>query len=111
MTEIIVRDYDFSIDNGYIYSTWTKFSYYSSLIPIEIPKEEFFKQKVEYIERVLEKATTKVACLKDDEEIILGYIVVLNGKLEWKCIKKDFRKSDIEALLLKAVKGKLHEGS
>jgi hypothetical protein len=109
-TEIIVRDYDFSIDNGYIYSTWTKFSYYSSLEPIDIPKEEFFKRKIAEIDHHLEKGVTKIACLKEDPEIILGYITALDGKSLWLCIKKDFRKSQIEALLKKSIEVK-HEES
>lgn len=109
--EIAIRDYSPETDDGYIYSTWIKYAWYSPKEPIQLNKPEFFKRKTEEINSLLIKGRTKVACIKEDPAIIMGYCVVSEGELKWICVKKDFRNQGIEELLKQSLKGYLNEPS
>ncbi len=104
--EITIRPYTSETDDSYIYSTWTKYSWYSPIEPIDLPKNVYFIKKAEQIKYFLESGLTKVACLKDEPYVIIGYVVAHNNEIKWLCVKKDFRNQGIEEFLLKSVKGK-----
>jgi len=105
--EIVVRDYDPKTDNGYIYSTWTKYAWYSPRDPILLTKSKFFAYKIKEIDGVLASRSVHIACLKSDPFIIMGYIVFnKNGtypKVEWICVKKDFHNQGIDKLLIQSM--------
>lgn len=98
--EIIIRGYDPEIDSGYVYSTWTKYAWYSPTTPITTPKKEWFSEKIKYIKAALETSTVRVACFKDDPTSIVGYAVFKDGVQEWLCVKKYYIGSEIEKLLI-----------
>jgi len=104
MTQVGIRHYNPDIDSGYVYSTWIQYSFYSPKEPVKVSKDQFFKDKARAIKDLLEKASVRIACLREDPYIILGYIVYFNHRVEWICIKKDFRSEEIERLLLNSVK-------
>jgi hypothetical protein len=107
--EIIVRTYDPEIDDAYIYSTWTKYCYYSPIQPILISKSKFMKDKINEIKNCLQQGHVSVACVKDAPEVIMGYIVENAGKIQWLCVKKEFHKEGIDTLLKNSIKEWLHE--
>jgi hypothetical protein len=107
--EIIVRPYKSEIDDNYIYSTWTKHSWYSASEKPSIPKREFFRQKIEEIKNILTDGDIKIACFKNDPSAIMGFVALYNGKIAWLCIKKDYHKEGIDKLLMKSVEDKLDE--
>lgn len=104
--EIKIREYDPHNDSAYIYSTWTRYSYYSPVEPITLSKREFFQLKTAEIKAALQHAQVKIACLKETPFVILGYIVMYQQKLLWKCVKKDFHHMGIDEILLKSVQEK-----
>jgi hypothetical protein len=106
--EIIVRAYK-PEDDPYIYSTWSKYAWYSPKEPIKISKANFFRQQIKLIKDMLEEGHVGVACIKETPYVIMGYIVVYQGKILWMCIKKDFQNQKIDQLLLNSVKGILNE--
>ena len=110
MIEIIIRNHIPDVDNGYIYSTWSKYAWYSPESPVLIPKDKFFKEKVKEITHILSTGIVKIACIKSTPKVLIGYVVVFENKLKWMCIKKDFRKPEFFELLLNSVKDKIHDG-
>lgn len=110
MSELIVtlREYEPGTDDPYIYSTWSKYSYYSPKRPVKISKDKFFKDKNAEIKEIITHGKVKVACIKDDPYVIIGYIVVKDGNLEWICVKKDYHEQGIESLLIRSMKGELN---
>lgn len=107
--EIVIRDYNPKTDDPYIYSTWTKYSWYSPKEEIHVSKKEYFSHLIQHIKYVLMKGETKIACLKDDPYVIIGYIVMHENNISWKCIKKDYHNQGIDELLIKSIKGKINE--
>lgn len=107
--EITIRPYQSSTDDPYIYSTWSKYSWYSAPGKIIIPKGQFFKEKIQEIKTILSEGDVKVACFKNAPIAIMGFVAVYQGKLQWLCIKKDYHQEGIDLLLMKSVKDKLNE--
>lgn|SRR4051812_2554624 len=104
---IVIRNFHAPTDAPYIYSTWSKYSWYSPKAPLRVKKRNFFRQKIGEIRELLDKSIVHIACMKDDPDFIVGYIVVYEGKMEWSCIKKSYRNQGIEGLLVHSVKGKI----
>lgn len=107
--KIIIRPYDPKIDNPYIYATWTKFAWYSPKDPIVVSKKEWFKHKITQIQHALQEGQVKIACIDETPDVIMGYIIVKDGKVEWMCVKNQFRDQGIETLLIKSIKPLLTE--
>jgi hypothetical protein len=108
--EIKIRKYNSNVDDPYIYSTWTKYAWYSPSNPHIIGKKEFFDTLGKHIKSILSEGQVRVACLKDDQDIILGYIAYHNGKEEWICVKKDFHNSPIREALINSMKEEMKDG-
>jgi hypothetical protein len=106
---IVIRSYT-NLDRNFILATWLRGLYYGDTWYNAIPKSIF----MENYHRVLEKflphpsVTIKVACLKEDPEIILGYSVSRNIKygeadiavLDWIFVKSAWRKIGVAKMLL-----------
>lgn len=106
--EITIRPYESPKDDAYIYSTWTRYAWFSPKEPIKTPKQKWFKEKAEEIKAILSPETVKVACFKDNPYVIAGYIVVHHSEITWICVKKDYRRQGIERLLMQSMKERLH---
>lgn len=111
--EVIVRNYDPTLDDPYVYATWTKMHWYQSEEPISMTKGMWFRKKSKEIKEILLDPETHahVASIKDAPYMILGYLVVRNKKIESTCIKKKFRTEGIDLFLMKSMttKGFLDE--
>lgn len=107
--EIIVRPYDSKVDDAYIYSTWTRYAWYSAKEKHDIPKRQFFKEKSAEIGFMLQAGFCRVACFKKERFVIVGYIAVYGGQIQWVCVKKDYAQEGIDQLLIQSMKGHYDE--
>lgn len=107
--EVVIRPYNAEIDDAYIYSSWSKYSWFSPQEPHTLPKGLFFKAKIAEIKKLLTAGDVKIACLKNTPFMLVGYIVAYEGKLSWICVKKDYHRQGIDALLKNSMKGRIHE--
>lgn len=87
-------------------ATWLRGLYYGNTWFREIDKDVFMDKYHQAITIVLKKPTTevKVAVLKDDPEVILGYSVLdqgyTNTVLHWVFVKEAWRKMGIATSLI-----------
>ena len=102
---IVVRDVNWDRDVGdigMILATWRNHLWYDE--PRDESKaDEFFRTATRNIKKVIRHPDTriKVACLKDDPIIIIGYAVINKKNLEWAYVKIDYREKGIATMLAK----------
>jgi len=94
---ITVRDFAVG-DEAFILSTWLKgLLYGGDQVYRRIPKDIYFSNQHKLIERILTspQAEIRLAVLKEDPDVILGYSVyrVLESAfvLDWVFVKKEWR--------------------
>lgn len=97
-------------DRNFILATWLRGSYYGDSWYSLIPKNIFMEQYHTILEKFLLRpgVNIKIACLKDDPEVILGYSVSRNIKhgeadisiVDWVFVKAAWRKIGIGKLLM-----------
>lgn len=86
-------------DLPFIYSTWRNQCFYGAPSPITQSPKIFFKRQTERITEILDRATTSVACLESDPDLVIGYSVFAGTHLYWVYVKKDYRNKGIGTLL------------
>lgn len=90
-------------DKNFILATWLRGLYYGSDFFRAINKDVFMKNYHAFLERTLTAPYTrvKVACLKDDPEVIIGYLVTNKSgdTAHWAFVKSNWRKSGVAARL------------
>lgn len=97
---VTVRDYN-SGDRSFILATWLRGCYYGNTFYSDIPKDIFMLHYHEILEKFLNNpsVTIKIACLKDDEEVILGYSISRSAKdkkvMDWIFVKSAWRRIGI----------------
>lgn len=90
---ISIRSYK-KEDKSFILATWLRGLYYGETWFTEIPKNIFMKNYHEVIEKILgnPKNTVFVACLKEEEDVILGYAILGQpGVLHYVFVKSAWR--------------------
>lgn len=96
-TLITIRPYKPEMDKNFVYATWLRGLYYGDSWFSMIPKAIFMTNYQAVIDRILSgpACEVKVACLKDDPDVILGYAVghtVDAGYvLDWVFVKSSWR--------------------
>jgi hypothetical protein len=90
---IIVRDGN-GEDFNFIMATWLKGLRYGNEWFHEIEPSVYFEVYHTAIQSILARpgCQVKVACLKDDPNVIFGYAVFNGDRLDWVHVKKSFRK-------------------
>jgi hypothetical protein len=92
---VAIRDFMPEEDRNFILASWLKGLYYGDSWFHEIPKHIFMQNYHALLERVLSPgvASVKVACLKDDPDVILGYAVLnpAGTALHWVFVKNRWR--------------------
>jgi hypothetical protein len=80
-------------DTNFIYASWLRGLYYGDSWLSDVPKSVFMDHYHKVIAFILSKPTTtvKVACLKDDPSVILGYAVMSDVAVHWIFVKKNWR--------------------
>lgn len=106
---IQTRDYR-PTDRNFILATWLRGTYYGDSWFSEIPKNIFMEQYHKILESFLLRpgVNIKVACLKEEPEVILGYAVsrnIKNGEadisvLDWVFVKAAWRKIGIAKMII-----------
>lgn len=103
MSHFEVRDYK-PEDKNFIMATFLRGLYYGDSWFSQIPKDIFMDNYKLFVENLVGLPTTtiKVACLKDDADIILGYSILSNDfqTINWVFVKLDWRKQGIARALL-----------
>ena len=81
-------------DKNFIFSTWLKGLRFGNDWFGLIPSKVYFSIYHGVIEGILSKPNVKVkvACLKEDPNVILGYAVYTDSRLDWLHVKKAWRK-------------------
>lgn len=89
-------------DKSFIYSTFLRGLYYGNPFYGAINKTAFFEHYPKVLDHILSKQDTevKVACLADDEDIILGYAIIENTVLHYIAVKESWRMQGIARKLL-----------
>ena len=91
-------------DNNFIFASWLRGLFYGGSHFSMMPKDIFMTNYHKVIEYILKnpKTTIKVACLKDDPEVILGYAILGNNEttLHYVFVKNAWRKIGLAKLLI-----------
>ncbi len=93
LVDYVVRDF-IAADENFIFASWLRGLYYGNTWFREINKDIFMSNYHRALESCLQapSVTIKVACLKDDPEVILGYAVLgANDTLHWVFVKSNWR--------------------
>jgi GNAT superfamily N-acetyltransferase len=101
MSKFIIRERA-STDDAFIYTSFLKgLRYGSSEWLSKMPEGMFYNQFNKYLKNLIERPqiTIKIACLPDDPDVILGYIVYESGCIHWIFVKDSFRRMGIGKML------------
>lgn len=82
-------------DINFILSTMLKGLYYGSRFWSEVDQDAFFKNYEPFIKNLMIKSQVKIACLEDDQDVILGYSMFDHNILHFIFVKKSYRKLGI----------------
>lgn len=101
---LITMRLGFEDDNNFILSTWLRGLYYGESWFSLIDKKAFMKNYHTFLEQLLasDLVNVRVACLKDDPEVILGYAVVSSdhAAVHWVFTKSAWRNIGIAKMLV-----------
>lgn len=101
---IKIRDYNKATDEDFLYSTFLFGVYYGNSWFTKIPKHIFMPSYREFFNKLLAHPQTvvKMACLKEDENILVGYSIINEAKsiLHWVYVKPVWRKFGIAKMLI-----------
>lgn len=90
-------------DKNFIFASWLRGLYYGCNWFREINKDVFMRNYHNFLERLLSQPTVsiKVACLKNDPEVILGYSVLgADDTLHWVFVKSAWRNIGVAKALI-----------
>lgn len=89
-------------DQAFVYATFLRGLYYGSSWYGTINKKSFMDNYPAVLDKILEKDNTqlKIACLSQDENVILGYCIVEGPVLHWIAVKEAWRGQGIAKKLL-----------
>lgn len=85
-------------DKNFIYATWLQGLYHGNDWFKEIPQDLYFENYQKVIDRILNRDSVflTVACLKEDQDVVLGYAVLDRKQnkniLHWVYVKEAWRK-------------------
>ena len=89
-------------DVNLIYSTWLRSFLYNSPITESIRSDIYFPNHQKVLDRILVSPETKikVLVLKEDDRVIVGYIVYQDPQVHFIYVKPAFRKEGVASELL-----------
>lgn len=97
---VVLRKYNSTTDQPFIFATWRKSAFYLSATPIEENSKVWFQNQTRMIQETLPVAYVRIACLDGDPSTIIGYSIMREKHLEWVYVKTEFRKQGIATLLV-----------
>lgn len=91
-----IRD-SVSDDKAFVMATWLRGLYYGDSWFSSIPKSIFMNNYKLILEAILSKHIVKVACLKEDSNVIIGYSVLSKdySTIHWIFVKQAFRNKGV----------------
>ena len=87
-------------DKAFIYSTMLRGLYYGCDYFTSIDKQAFFANYPRVLDRLLDVADVSIACLADDEDVIVGFSITRPNIIDYCFVKTPFRKQGVAKLLL-----------
>jgi hypothetical protein len=89
-------------DKPFIYKTWLRGLYYGCPFFNDIPSRIFYQSYQQILDEMFAsgEVQVRVACLKDDSDVILGYCAHAPQTLHWVYVKKPWRKIGVAKLLV-----------
>jgi GNAT superfamily N-acetyltransferase len=89
-------------DRNFILATWLRGLRYGNEWYGQIVSDVYFKVQQAVIDNILGRPDTivKIACLADDNDVILGYSVCIKNTLVWVFVKKAWRSVGIAKALV-----------
>lgn len=89
-------------DVNFVLATFLRGLYYGDSWFSKIPKQVFMDNYKNVAESLVQKATVKVACLKDDPDVIIGYSILSNDyqTIHYVYVKAAWRKQGIARSIL-----------
>lgn len=97
----IIRECN-QLDLSFIYSTWLRSYHYDSWTR-QTRKSIFFDNYKRVLDLLIDTNQILVACLVNDPEVILGYIVFGQQKIHYMFVKETFRNMGIARSLYRKV--------
>jgi ribosomal protein S18 acetylase RimI-like enzyme len=86
-------------DIACIISTWRNSAYFGSIGERE-PQAKFFRKLTREIRAIIPEATIEIACLENDPNTIVGWVVSRGTHLDWIYVKVDYRCAGIATMLI-----------
>ena len=87
-------------DAAFIFATWLRSLYFGSSFFRRIDKDTYFDKYKLVVSALLAMATIKIACLSEDQDVVVGYAVYEGPVLHWVYVKKNWRKQGVARLLV-----------
>src|ERR1022692_61729 len=97
-TEVTIRE-PRPEDINFILSTMLKGLFYGSKFWNEVDQTSFFQNYEPFLKTLMLRSEIKIACLDDDQDVILGYSMAKANVLHFLFVKKSYRKLGIGKLL------------
>ena len=89
-------------DINFIYATWLRSYRRDSDVGRQARNLVYYKEYNKVIDHLLTSSTIKVACLDDDEVVILGYAVFDRDNIHYVFVKEAFRRLGIAKRLIES---------
>lgn len=90
-------------DRPFVFSSWLRGLKIGNDLYGQIDPECYEKGQTIVIEHILKQASTTIACLKEDKDVLLGYSVTRKDNIDWIYIKKLWRELGLAKELLKHI--------
>lgn len=87
-------------DQAFIFSSFLKGNYYGNEWFRSIDKSVFMTKYKQVLIQLLIKSECKIACMKEDQDQVLGYAIYQPGILHYVFVKPAFRKFGIAKMLV-----------
>lgn len=87
-------------DENYIYVHWLMGLRRDNDLFHLIPRDLYFKTYRAVISKILPRSKIRIACLKEDPEVIIGYSVYEPDRIHWIYVKEDWRRIGLAKDLL-----------
>lgn len=88
-------------DRNFILATWLRGLRYGNSWFNAIESQVYFAVYQKIIETIMASPNVhiKVACLKEDDDVVLGYIIYSGNRADWVFVKKAWRNIGIAKML------------
>lgn len=86
-------------DVNFVLSTMLKGLFYGSKFWGEVDQSAFFNNYEPFLKTLMMKSSLRIACLEDDQDVILGWSMYSGPTLHFMFVKKSYRKLGLAKLL------------